>query len=132
MCSPPCLIPSVSNSSLLPVNGVFVQLRMPAELTFNDTRDVEPNPGGCSSAGSALVCDVREEALWNLGTLAAGESRTITINALVDITQLDGNLIATPVRVTATNVDAEPIGVRLPPRFAPKTTDHHKEESPGV
>ena len=31
--------------------------------------------------------------------------------------------------VTATSVDAEPIGVRLPPRFAPKITDHHMPES---
>ncbi|MGD8568893.1 MAG: hypothetical protein PVJ39_12445, partial [Gammaproteobacteria bacterium] len=41
---------------------------------------------------------------WSLGTLAAGESRTITVNALVDVLQLDGNLIATPVRVTATDL----------------------------
>ncbi len=26
--------------------------------------------------------------------------------------------------LTATSVEAEPIGVRLPPRLAPKTTDH--------
>jgi len=34
--------------------------------------------------------------------------------------------------VTATNVDALPIGVRFPPRLAPKTTAHHKLESEGV
>ena len=37
------------------------------------------------------------------------------------------NDIAKPflcMMVTATSVEAEPIGVRLPPRLAPKTTDH--------
>ena len=32
--------------------------------------------------------------------------------------------------VTATSVEADPIGVRLPPRFAPKITAHHRG-SPG-
>jgi len=31
--------------------------------------------------------------------------------------------------VTATRVEALPIGVRLPPRLAPNTTDHQSEES---
>ena len=34
--------------------------------------------------------------------------------------------------VTATRVEAEPMGVRLPPRFAPKITDHHSGESGAV
>ena len=37
------------------------------------------------------------------------------------------NDIAKPflcMMVTATSVEAEPIGVRLPPRLVPKTTDH--------
>ena len=34
--------------------------------------------------------------------------------------------------VTATSVDAEPIGVKLPPRLAPKITDHHIPESPEI
>ena len=34
--------------------------------------------------------------------------------------------------VTATSVDAEPIGVKFPPRLAPKITDHHNELSPAV
>ena len=30
--------------------------------------------------------------------------------------------------VTATRVEAEPMGVRFPPRLAPKITDHHNDE----
>ena len=42
---------------------------------------------GCSSCN----CPANAEAVWNLGTLAAGESRTISVNALVAVV-LDGNL----------------------------------------
>ena len=96
---------TVSNHSLSQVDGVNVIMRMPAALSFDDVDDVEPNPGGCAGLGDALTCDAREEVIWNLTTLAAGESRTITANALVDVLQLDGNLIATPVRVTAANIE---------------------------
>ena len=88
---------TISNSSLLPVNDVNVQLRVPAELSFYFSTDAEPNVAGCS-------CDPVEEASWSLGTLAAGESRTITVNALVVASVLSGNLISAPVRVTATDL----------------------------
>ncbi len=77
---------------------------MPNELKFNDLVDVEPDPTGCSGLIDAALCNPREEARWNLGTLAASEVRTITIDALVDVTVLSGNLIAVPVRVTATGM----------------------------
>jgi hypothetical protein len=48
-----------------------------------------------------VLCEPTEEASWSLGTLAAGESRTILIDALVDPTVLSGNLIETPVRMTS-------------------------------
>ena len=34
--------------------------------------------------------------------------------------------------VTATNVEAEPMGVKLPPRLAPKITAHQKDEPAGI
>ncbi|RLJ17091.1 hypothetical protein DJ030_15095 [bacterium endosymbiont of Escarpia laminata] len=94
---------TVSNSSQVQVNDVSVQLRVPAELSFHGGVDAEPNVttnGGCHSG---TFCDPTEEALWALGALAAGESRTITVNALVASVE-DGNLITTPVRVTATGL----------------------------
>ena len=36
------------------------------------------------------------------------------------------------ITVTATTVEAEPMGVRLPPRLAPKITLHQRVESEGV
>ena len=91
---------TVGNTSLLPVNDVSVQLRTPAELTFSPFNDVAPNSSNCGNN----VCTAGEEANWSLGTLAAGESRTITVNAIVD-SVLSGNLIVAPVRVTATGLN---------------------------
>ncbi|MBL3529643.1 MAG: DUF5011 domain-containing protein, partial [gamma proteobacterium endosymbiont of Lamellibrachia anaximandri] len=90
---------TISNSSQLPVDGVFVIFRVPAELSFDDVYDAEPDEG----LGCGTFCNPTEEANWSLGTLAAGESRTITVNALV-ANVLSGNLITTPVRVTATGL----------------------------
>ncbi|MEN8177170.1 MAG: hypothetical protein ABFS39_00945, partial [Pseudomonadota bacterium] len=90
---------TVSNTSLVPVDDVSVILRVPAELSFLFVQDAEPNV----TAGCGTTCSPGNEASWSLGTLAAGESRTITVNALV-ASVLSGNLITTPVRVTATGL----------------------------
>jgi len=93
---------TVSNISLLPVDGVSVLLRVPAELSFNTPGNVEPGPGATICGNNA--CIGAEEAKWLLGTLAAGETRTITVNPLVD-NVLSGNLITLPVRVDATGLE---------------------------
>ena len=86
---------TVSNTAAVPVNNVGVQLRVPAGLTFNYYYDAEPNAASCSA------CSEGSEATWDLGTLAAGESRSIDINANVAAGLLDGDLLVMPVRVTA-------------------------------
>ena len=94
---------TVSNTSQLPVDGVNVLLRTPPGLSFRESSDVEPDIS-CGAGGSDGVCDsTLWEAWWSLGTLVAGESRTITINAEV-ASVLSGNLINTPVRITATDL----------------------------
>ena len=91
---------TVSNASLQPVNNARVLLRVPDELTFNRTEDAQPNV----SPGCDTTCIAGNEANWSLGTLAVGESRTISVNALVDATLFNGDLIAAPVRLTATDL----------------------------
>jgi uncharacterized repeat protein (TIGR01451 family) len=93
---------TVSNrSATTSMSGVTVQMRTPVGLSYLDTVDVVPDPGGCATLGTAATCEPREEAVWGLGTLSPGESQTITVNALVDADQQNGDLIATPVHVTA-------------------------------
>ena len=78
------------------MNTVSVLLRVPTELSFNNSIDAEPN----ASCGTT-TCSTGREASWALGTLASGESRTITINASVLPGVLAGTLISAPVRVTS-------------------------------
>jgi len=90
---------TVGNTTLLPIDGVAVSFVVPAELSFYFTTDAEPNAAGCSG-----TCDPVEEASWSLGTLAAGESRTITVNALVGAATLNGVTITLPVTFSATGI----------------------------
>ena len=90
---------TVANMTLQPIESVAVSLVVPTELTFHNTRDIEPNPTGCST-----TCSPTQEANWSLGTLAAGESRTITVNALVDAATLNGVSITLPVTYSATGI----------------------------
>ena len=89
---------TVGNVSNLPVDDVTVMLRVPDGLSFHYGIDVEPN---CDAAANYTS---RYEAAWSLGTLAVGETRTITLNPLVD-DLLDGALITMPIRVTATDLE---------------------------
>lgn len=93
---------TVTNDSSQQQNDVKVSYRVPAGISFNTTNDAEPN-GVCGD------CGADDEATWsNLGvggSLAAGESRSITINATVSATTLpQGSLISAPIRVTATGL----------------------------
>ena len=91
---------TVTNDYGLPVDDVSVMFRVPAELSFYFSTDAEPDAAGCSG-----TCDPTEEAVWNLGTMAADASQIITIDATVAASLVDGTLIVTPVRVTATDME---------------------------
>ncbi|HHH47807.1 MAG TPA: PKD domain-containing protein, partial [Gammaproteobacteria bacterium] len=86
---------TVSNVSAQPMDDVSVVFTVPPELRFNYMGDAEPD-ASCSN----VWCVDGLEATWALDTLAAGESRTITINAPVVADVLAGSLITAPVRVT--------------------------------
>ncbi len=90
---------TVSNISVIPVNTVEVFLTVPAELSFHRSDDVEPDAPGCGTS-----CNDGDETYLALGTLASGESRTITINAPVLPGVLAGTLISAPIRVTSPDV----------------------------
>jgi len=90
---------TVTNGYGLPVNDVNVQLRVPAEFSFSGVSDAEPDTS-CNGQ-----CNLPEEANWSLGTLAAGASQVITINATIAAGLANGALIVTPIRVTATDME---------------------------
>ncbi|HEY7772257.1 MAG TPA: immunoglobulin-like domain-containing protein [Marinagarivorans sp.] len=91
---------TITNGYGLPVEGVNVQLRLPPELSFTAASGAVPPSSSCGNG----VCTANEEANWDLGTMAAGESQTIAINAQVAAALADGLLITAPFRLTATGM----------------------------
>lgn len=92
---------TISNISLQPVTGVSLTLPVPAGLLFNGAGDAEPN-AGCFNNN----CAANIEAPWSLGTIAAGASVSIAVNAQVlSPTLRDGNLVPARVTVTAAGLD---------------------------
>ncbi len=90
---------TLSNPSSLPVDGISMVMRVPEEISFHQVFNAEPTANmGCGSS-----CLPRSEARWDVGTLQEGESRTITVDALVATSVPEGSLIAMPVRIEATN-----------------------------
>ncbi len=69
---------TVSNVSALPMDDVSVVYTVPPEFQFDIENDAEPNATGCETP-----CTGGQDASWILGTLVGGESRTITVNAIV-------------------------------------------------
>jgi hypothetical protein len=95
---------TVTNVSARAIDAVSLLLRVPSGLQFNYANDADPNTS-TYCAGSA-TCGTGTEALWNLGTIAAGASETVTVNANVVATEVgDGSLIRAPITVTATGVN---------------------------
>jgi len=85
---------TISNVGLIPLNNVNAVLRVPSELTFHDSRDVEPD----TNCG---LCEDGNEARWQFSSLAAGESRNIQIDATVNTDVQGGSLITKNLRLDA-------------------------------
>jgi uncharacterized repeat protein (TIGR01451 family) len=100
---------TVENSSTQPLNAVTVQFRVPAELNFSNSTAVNLIPSGCNQAGTSnLVCEPREEVLWDLGTMDGGVVQAIIINASLLSGLTNDALISAPVFVTATDATTTP------------------------
>jgi uncharacterized repeat protein (TIGR01451 family) len=100
---------TVENTSTQPINAVTVQFRVPAELNFSNSTAVNLVPSGCNQAGTSnLVCEPREEVLWELGTIDGGAGEIITINASLLSSLTNDALISAPVFATATDATTTP------------------------
>ncbi|MEM7258255.1 MAG: carboxypeptidase regulatory-like domain-containing protein, partial [Pseudomonadota bacterium] len=89
---------TVGNVSLVPVNNVNVLFRVPAGLAFDYREDTSPNLSGCFS------CNEGDEATWQLGTLAAGATKSILLHAQVLDNLVAGSAIESKIDVTASDV----------------------------
>jgi len=91
---------TVTNTTARSVDGVTLWLLVPVGLQFHYANDADPNASTVSNfiAGS--------QASWNLGTMAAGASQIVTINAQVLTSLLGGSLIPSHFWLSATGLDA--------------------------
>lgn len=90
---------TITNSSARAIDAVTLQLRTPGSLSFNRITDAEPDIVSCG-------CVPDSEATWPLGTLAAGASQIVTVNALLPATVLEGTLITASSHLSATGLGA--------------------------
>lgn len=93
---------TISNTSLgASVDNAVIMLQVPEGVSFNrlySTSVDSSTHSGCSASG---VCNAADEVFWNLGTLAAGDSITLDINATVSSDMKPGSVIETPIYVSA-------------------------------
>jgi uncharacterized repeat protein (TIGR01451 family) len=94
---------TVGNVSTLAVAGVTVSMTVPAGLQFGNGADALPGSSNCH--GSSNLCVPGDEVSWALGSLAAGASRSISINAQVLQTVGNGDSIAATFKLVATGVN---------------------------
>jgi uncharacterized repeat protein (TIGR01451 family) len=92
---------TVGNTSNVAIAGVTVTWLLPTGVQFNYANDSEPN----SSCAGSVTCSANGQATWTLGALAAGASRTITVNVLVLTSLGSGDSIAASFKLTATGVN---------------------------
>jgi uncharacterized repeat protein (TIGR01451 family) len=88
----------VGNVSTHAVDAVTVSLLLPVGLQFHYANDSEPN----TSCANQYVCNANTQATWALGTLSAGQSRTISVNGQVLQDVGNGESITTSFKLTAT------------------------------
>jgi uncharacterized repeat protein (TIGR01451 family) len=93
---------TISNRSLRAVDGINLWLRVPPELSFYYTTNAEPDSSACGNG----TCSNQELGTWVIGTLAAGTSQTVTVNASVLAASAgDGSLASTSFEVRAVGVN---------------------------
>lgn len=107
---------SVGNYSSADVDSVSVVFTVPEGMQFNGVGDAAPDASCWSNS-----CVSGVEATWNLGTLGAGQTRTIEVNALVSTTAglEEGDRIAAHVVVNAPGQSTLLVDKSLPVRLDP-------------
>ena len=92
---------TISNTSLRAVDGINLWLRVPPEFSYYST-STEPDSSYCGNG----TCSNQELGTWVIGTLAAGTSQTVTVNANVLAASAgDGTLASTAFEVRAVGVN---------------------------
>jgi hypothetical protein len=70
---------TVTNTDVVSHTGVGLTLRVPRDALTFATGSATGGAGGCNQIVNNLTCEAGEFLAWNLGTLTAGQSVTVTI-----------------------------------------------------
>ncbi|HVY28234.1 MAG TPA: hypothetical protein VHB79_16875 [Polyangiaceae bacterium] len=94
---------TVANTALRSIDNIQLLLPVPPEISFAYAQDSQPD---VSTYCGNYVCGALEEAFWNLGTLEAGTSQTVTVIATIDAKVAgSGTLITAPFALRAPGVN---------------------------
>lgn len=92
---------TIANTSLRAVDGIGLWLHLPPELSFSTTGATEPDSTACGN----YVCTSQELASWTIGTLEAGTSQTVSVDATALSGEAgDGTLVTAPFEVRALGI----------------------------
>ncbi|MEZ4332592.1 MAG: PEP-CTERM sorting domain-containing protein [Myxococcota bacterium] len=97
---------TVGNTSASPLSTVSLVLRWPHEIAPLLTGQGTLSPVGCNQIVNNAGCTAGEFAVWNLGTLDAGQSLTVSYSAALAAT-LDGSIVGFEAVVQSAGTDAQ-------------------------
>lgn len=88
---------TIKNEAERSIDGVQLLLRVPVGYSFSRTSGADPDSSSCSNG----TCSGGEEAFWELGSIAAGGTKLVTVSPTAATTLVGGGLATFRQRVTA-------------------------------
>lgn len=91
---------TVKNNAAQTIDGVTLLLRVPPGLSFAQVAGADPDAAGCPYGS----CGPGSEAVWSIGSMAAGATKTININPTADAALVAGSLVVFRQRLTGVDL----------------------------
>jgi len=108
------ILTTITNTSARQIDGIRMVMRVPTGAEVARVADTDPDSRGCSRF-RGFNCIAESELDWELDPLAAGMSRTVTVNAEVLATTVAGVVLPFPILISATGL-ADTISVQTTAR----------------
>jgi uncharacterized repeat protein (TIGR01451 family) len=91
---------TIKNNAQRTIDGVTLMLRVPTGFSFAGVAGADPDATNCPYGS----CVGGAEAVWNIGSMAAGATQIININPTAAATLVGGSVAAFPQRLTAVDL----------------------------
>lgn len=97
---------SIQNTTaVVQVTGLTVHYRVPVGVDFHDQNDVSPPSSSSTGCTSNVLCNGGDEVIWNLPTLTAGATSTVSIDMTLDAAAEIGSLLEHSLFVIADGLE---------------------------